>query len=66
MQTQTNLNAEPVFAEIGSIFLTPPALGKDPILEELWAIKRDINAEANYDVAKLMVMASAAVESLKH
>ena len=57
---------EPLFTEIGSIFLTPPALGKDPILEELWAIKREINAEANYDVAKLMSMASAVAKSLKY
>ena len=65
MQTQSALNSAPVFTEIGSVFLTPPVLVKDPILEELWAIKRDINAEANYDVAKLMSMASEVAKSLK-
>ncbi len=32
----------------------------DPILEELWAIKAQINAEANYDIGRLMEMAQKA------
>ena len=32
----------------------------DPILEELWAIKAQINAEANYDIGRLIEMAQKA------
>lgn len=31
----------------------------DPILLELWEIKRQLNAEANYDIAELARRASA-------
>ncbi len=33
---------------------------QDPILEELWAIKAQINAEANYDIGRLIEMAQKA------
>ena len=32
----------------------------DPILEELWTIKAQINAEANYDIDRLIDMAKKA------
>jgi hypothetical protein len=32
----------------------------DPILEELWFIKAQINAEANYDIGRLIEMAQTA------
>ncbi len=32
----------------------------DPILEELWAVKAKINAEANYDLSRLIEMAQKA------
>jgi hypothetical protein len=32
----------------------------DPILEELWAVKAQINAEANYDVRRLVELARIA------
>ena len=32
----------------------------DPILEELWAVKAQINAEANYDIDRLIEMARIA------
>ena len=32
----------------------------DPILEELWAVKAQINAEANYDIDRLVEMARIA------
>jgi hypothetical protein len=32
----------------------------DPILAELWEVKRQINAEAGYQVSKLVEMAHAA------
>jgi hypothetical protein len=30
----------------------------DPVLEELWKVKRAINAEAQYDAKKIAVMAN--------
>lgn len=34
----------------------------DPILAELWQVKRDINREAGYDIEKLARMAHEAAE----
>ena len=31
----------------------------DPILEELWAVKAQLNAQANYDVKRLLAEAAA-------
>lgn len=40
---------------------TPPRT-PDPILAELWRIKRDINREAGYDIDELARMAHEAAE----
>ncbi len=39
-----------------------PLRAPDPILAELWQIKRDINREAGYDIDKLARMAHEAAE----
>ncbi len=36
----------------------------DPILEELWAVKARLNAQANYDVKRLLADAAATAASL--
>jgi hypothetical protein len=40
--------------------LPKPVRAPDPILAELWEAKRQINAEANYDIRRLVCMARAA------
>ncbi len=43
--------------------LAPPSMrAPDPILAELWEIKRQINAEAGYDIDVLARMAHEATE----
>ncbi len=45
--------------------LTPPTIpvrAPDPILAELWEVKRQLNAEAGYDVDVLARMAHEAAE----
>jgi hypothetical protein len=42
-------------------FYTP---AKDPILQELWQIKADLNREANYDLAQLAKNARECTERL--
>ena len=37
-----------------------PKSPPDPILAELWAVKRQINAESGYQISKLVEMAHAA------
>lgn len=39
-----------------------PARAPDPILAELWEIKRQLNAEAGYDIDVLARMAHEATE----
>lgn len=41
-----------------------PALAPDPILAELWEIKRQLNAEADYDIDELARMAHEATLKL--
>jgi hypothetical protein len=41
---------------------TAPARAPDPILAELWEVKRQLNAEAGYDVDVLARMAHEAAE----
>ncbi|MDD5298293.1 MAG: hypothetical protein PHU46_15430 [Rhodocyclaceae bacterium] len=48
--------------------LPPPSTtmrAPDPILAELWEVKRQINAEANYDIATLARMAHEAARKLE-
>lgn len=60
------MNAAPLHApanNLSAIANTPVQLARrrnDPILEELWAIKAQINAEANYDIDRLVEMARIA------
>jgi hypothetical protein len=37
----------------------------DPILQELWAIKAEINKEAHYDVATLLRNAQSVVKGMR-
>jgi hypothetical protein len=37
----------------------------DPILQELWAIKAEINKEAHYDVATLLRNAQSVVKAMR-
>lgn len=37
----------------------PKSMRHDPILEELWAVKAQLNAQANYDVKRLLADAAA-------
>ncbi len=42
----------------------PPVKAPDPILAELWEIKRQLNAEAGYDVDVLARMAHDAAKKI--
>lgn len=42
----------------------PPVRAPDPILAELWEIKRQLNAEAGYDIDVLARMAHEATEQV--
>lgn len=44
--------------------ITTPACAPDPILAELWEVKRQLNAEAGYDVDVLARMAHEATEQV--
>jgi hypothetical protein len=44
--------------------LALPKFRRDPILEELWAIKAEINKEAGYDVKRLLADAQATAQGL--
>jgi hypothetical protein len=46
-------------APSGAFPMTGARSKDDPILLELWEIKRQLNAEANYDIAELARRASA-------
>jgi hypothetical protein len=49
----------------GQVDFTPPPMPgskhmrHDPILAELWAVKAQLNAQANYDVKRLLADAAA-------
>jgi hypothetical protein len=45
-------------APLGAFPITGGRSKDDPILLELWEIKRQLNAEANYDIAELARRAS--------
>lgn len=45
-------------AQLGTSPMTGGRSKDDPILLELWEIKRQLNAEANYDIAELARRAS--------
>jgi hypothetical protein len=57
--TQENGDQPPVF-EIAQA----RRVRRDPILEELWAVKAQINKEAGYDVKRLLADAHATARSL--
>lgn len=42
-----------------------PVRAPDPILAELWEAKRQINAEANYNICRLVRMARAAAKKVQ-
>lgn len=42
-----------------------PVQAPDPILAELWEVKRQINAEAGYDIATLVQMAHEATLAIR-
>jgi hypothetical protein len=44
---------------------TRPVQAPDPILAELWEVKRQINAEAGYDIATLVRMAHEATLAIR-
>ena len=43
---------------------TKPRRAPDPILAELWEVKRQINAESGYEIARLVEMAHEAAVKL--
>ena len=43
---------------------SPTPMRHDPILEELWAVKAQLNAQANYDVKRLLAEAAATAARL--
>lgn len=42
-----------------------PLRAPDPILAELWQVKREINREAGYDIERLAEMAHEAAERVR-
>ena len=43
-----------------------PTGHRDPILQELWAVKAHINAQANYSVAEIVKRLLIQTSALKH
>jgi hypothetical protein len=63
MNTVTNPLAKPNNAAHSTPSATAPRRRKDPILQELWAVKAQMNLDAGYDVRRLyaQVQQAAAV-----
>lgn len=54
--------------KIAQASITPPSaypMRSDPILQELWAIKAQLNKEAHYDAATLLRNAQRVVNNMR-
>jgi hypothetical protein len=64
--TATTLpKAKKRLSEGTSIPTSAHTMRHDPILQELWAIKAEINKEAHYDVATLLRNAQSVVKGMR-